>query len=166
LKGRILSQGFDYTFSETAYARFLRGRKLVVDDAFNAMVNHVNWRKETRADDLTIDNDYKSEAEKRMAYIHGEDKLGRPVIYAYVQKHDKTNRDMKEMRNLVVHTIDRAVSQSNPELEQMVIAFDMTGFSMKCMDFELVKFLVDTLQVNYPEVNDRLFLQKQLNYFC
>jgi hypothetical protein len=152
LKQRIATQSLEFKFTEKAYDRFLRGRKLIVEDAFNDMVHHVTWRRENRVDEIQPE-DFPNEKKKGLAYIHGHDKVGRPVIYAFVQKHDKEDRDIEEMKKMIIYTLQKAVSLSPPNLEQQAIVFDMTGFSMKCMDFELVKLLVDILQINFPEVS-------------
>ena len=32
-----------------------------------------------------------------------------------------------------------------------MISFDLSGFSLSCMDYEIVRLLIDILQYNYPE---------------
>jgi len=46
---------------------------------------------------------------------------------------------------------ERTVALTRPEEERLVIVFDLSGFSLQCMDFDAVKLLVDILQWNYPE---------------
>ena len=34
---------------------------------------------------------------------------------------------------------------------RLMISFDLSGFSLSCMDYEIVRLLIDILQYNYPE---------------
>ena len=40
---------------------------------------------------------------------------------------------------------------AKPEEERMVICFDLSGFSLRCMDYEVMKLLIDILSYNYPD---------------
>ena len=51
----------------------------------------------------------------------------------------------KNQLNLLVLLISLSL------LSSLVILFDLAGFTMSCMDYEVVKMLVNTLQYNYPE---------------
>lgn len=56
------------------------------------------------------------------------------------------------MQKFIIFTLESAMKATVPTEEKLVIVFDLTGFSMACMDYDVVKMLVNILQYNYPEV--------------
>ena len=89
---------------------------------------------------------------KRVCISTGRDKLGRPLLTCICGRHDKHNRDILEIKKFIIHFMEQSVRQSNPDDEMFSIIFDLSAFSLRCMDFESVKLLIDILQQNYPEV--------------
>ena len=152
LKNRIIGSGVDCELTEAAIRRFLIGRKYDVDEAFNSILNYALWQKATNAKELT-EEDCLNIAKKNFAYLHGNDKVGRPVVYIFIERHDKDDRDIVEMRNFIIFTIESVLKRASQTEEQVALVIDMTNFSMKNMDFECARLLVDMLQSKYPEVS-------------
>ena len=142
---------YSFVFTDVTYRRFLRGRKNVLDDAVAAMINYSDWRKENDVDGLT-EADCPNQIRKQVTFIHGRDKMNRPVINTLAGRHDKDNRDPAELKRFIIYMIEETVRQSNPEEETLTIVFDLTSFGFQCMDYEAVKLLITILQTNYPEV--------------
>lgn len=150
LLARYEAEQLPYVFSRTAALRFLRGRKGEFEKAFNAMIRHVRWRIESNVDNINIDN-IKREVEKRKLVVSGVDKRGRPLVTIYARRHNKNERDLEEVRQYMIYSLESALQSSNPEEQKMTILFDLTGFGMYCMDYDAVKVLIDIMQYNYPE---------------
>ena len=102
-------------------------------------------------DAITLDS-CPNETAKRFVVLGGPDKQARPVIFVFVRKHDKYNRDIAEVERFIVYHLELAIKLSNPEEEKLCIVMDLTGFSLKNMDYEAVRLLVDILQNNYQEI--------------
>lgn len=147
---RYESEGLNYTFSRTAALRFLRGRKGDLEKGYAAMVRHAKWRIESEVDNIDVEF-IRKEVEKRKLVVAGHDKKGRPLVTIYARRHNKDDRDLEQVRQYMIYSLERALQTSNPEEQKMTILFDLTGFGMYCMDYDAVKVLIDIMQYNYPE---------------
>ena len=139
-----------YRFTDMAIVRFLRGRKRDEGKTFRAMLRHMKWRREMEVATITPDL-FRSEMLKRKIVLHGKDKAGRPLIYIFASRHRTSDRDVKEMQSLIIWTLETTMKMTKPTEERLAIIFDLTGFTLACMDYEIVKMLVNILQYNYPE---------------
>jgi len=141
-----------FTFTDTAILRFYRGRKNLEDKAYNALIRHVEWRKENKVDEI-MDNKHLFEKESlsRKITIDGCDKNGRPCVCIHAGRHNKNERDLEQMRMLIIYTLESVLKQTKPEEERLVICFDLSEFSYSCMDYDGLRLLVNILSYNYPE---------------
>jgi hypothetical protein len=147
---RYEGENLPYKFTRTAALRFLRGRKGDVEKGYNAMIRHVRWRIESNVENIN-EEFFKTEVEKKKLVVAGVDKKGRPLVTVYARRHRKDERDLEQVRQYMIFSLERALQSSRPEEEKMTILFDLTGFGMYCMDYDAVKVLIDIMQYNYPE---------------
>jgi hypothetical protein len=150
LRSMLEAEQVDFKFTNTAVLRFLRGRKGDVDKAFRALKRHVEWRKEHDVDNISADT-IREEIDSGKVTVNGVDLKGRPVITVIARKHDKSKRDFDQMRRFIIYMLEETMKQAQPHEEKMVILFDLAGFGMQCMDYEILKMLIEILQFNYPE---------------
>lgn len=154
LKERIINEfpeGIN-RFTDTAILRFLRGRKHDEDKAFKALQKHIEWRNEYHVDEIMNHKDqFQNELHTGKFNVEYKDKDGTPTIYIFAGKHDKNHRDLEELRLLIIYTLEMILKRAKPEEERMVIAFDLSGFTLACMDYEVLKMLINILQFNYPD---------------
>lgn len=59
---------------------------------------------------------------------------------------------MNQLENLIIYSLEKALKMSVPNEQRIIVIFDLSGFSMQCMDYEAVRLLVDILQTQYPEI--------------
>ena len=140
-----------YRFSDMCIVRFLRGRKLDQHKAFRALVRHLKWRADNDVSSITA-SAVMAESQQRKIVVHGKDLEGRPTIYIFASRHKTNDRDINIMQKFIIKTLEDTMKLTKPTDEKLVIVFDLSGFSMSCMDYEVVKMLVNILQWNYPEV--------------
>jgi hypothetical protein len=114
------------------------------------MLNFAEWRKLNNVDNIK-ESDCTPILNKKVGVLQGKDKRGRPLLTALAGRHDKNNRDMADIKNTIIYYMEELVRRANPEEETFCVVFDMSAFSMRCMDFESVRLLVDILQLNYPD---------------
>ncbi|KAL1964022.1 hypothetical protein VTN77DRAFT_7568 [Rasamsonia byssochlamydoides] len=153
--------------------RFLRARKWDVNKAVVMLISTIRWR----ADEMHVDDDImfggeaaaleqsKSSdpairragedflAQFRMgkSFIHGVDKLGRPMCLIRVRLHKIGAQSEKSIERYTVHMIETARAMLPRPVETAVIIFDMTGFTLANMDYTPVKFIIRCFEANYPE---------------
>lgn len=141
---------FTQNITDTAILRFLRGRKYVEDKAFRAILRHIQWREENLVSSIRPD-DIMEEINKKKVIVRGSDKLQRACVYVLVRNHRSDDRNIDTMKKFIIHSLEEAIKNSNPNHEQLILVFDMHQFSLACMDYEVVKVLIEILQFNYPE---------------
>lgn len=83
--------------------------------------------------------------------VKGCDKNGRPAVFINAARHNKNDRDLEELKRLIIFTMETVLQMAQPHEERMVIVFDLSGFGMSCMDYDALKMLVNILSFNYPE---------------
>lgn len=143
--------------TELTFLRFFRGRKRIMDDAYNSLISHLKWRKEN--DLINFEKfEISNEVETKKSFILGTDKLKHPIVYVFARRHDKHKRDVDEITRFIIYTINKALMDSVPSEEQIIIVFDLTSFGLRCMDYEAVKILIAILAHNYPEILSKVHI--------
>lgn len=138
--------------TDVTILRFLRGSKGYEERALGELIKHTAWRSEFNVD--TIDESlpkFQRQIDKKLVIFQGNDKANRPCLFCFAHRHNASDRDFDEMRLLIIYTLEKLISQSLPNEERFIICFDLSKFSLRCMDFEVVKVLVSILQQNYPD---------------
>jgi len=131
--------------------RFLIGRKGDYDAALAALERYAGWRAEVKPAEITA-ADVRREFASRKAYAHGVDREKRGIAWVFIQRHDKSRRDLDEMVKFIPFCMERTIALSEAQgTEQICIVFDLAGFGVKSMDYELVKKLLGILGTFYPE---------------
>jgi hypothetical protein len=142
----------DYKFSDTSVLRFYRGRKRDEENAYKALVRHYNWRVEHDVDNIEERKvEYETELLSGKCVVEGYDKEGRPAVFVYARKHSKYERDVNQIKNLIIYTMETILKRARQDEQRIIICFDLTGFTLACMDYEIIKMLIHILEFNYPE---------------
>ncbi|KAI8627364.1 phosphatidylinositol transfer protein [Xylariaceae sp. FL1651] len=153
--------------------RFLRARKWDVAQAFSMLNGAIIWRcKEARVDEDILPkgeswcakrektavgkeqkeaHDYLEQMRLGKVYLHGMDRLGRPVGYVHVALHKPGAQSQETLEKLIVQTIETARCLLVPPIESACLVFDLTGFSLSNMEWQPVKFIIRAFEANYPE---------------
>ncbi|CAH0046966.1 unnamed protein product [Clonostachys solani] len=146
--------------------RFLRARKWDVEKAIEMMVSDMNWREEAKIDEHIIAggesvalNQALSEDDKGFlhqyrcgkSYVRGVDKQHRPVYVVKARLHDPSMQTTKALQKYILHNIESIRILVKHPKDKACLFFDMTGFGLKNMDFEIAKFLTHVFEARYPE---------------
>jgi hypothetical protein len=149
IRQRLNDESIQHTFSDTTILRFFRGRNRDENKAFKGLIKHLEWRKENKVDTLSPES-LPNEFPKRKFLTDGRDKEGRPIASIIARYHNKDARDASEIKSYILYSLESVMKQTKPDEEKVVILFDLSEFSLACMDFEVVQFLITTMQYNYP----------------
>ncbi len=141
----------NYPFPNIVYKRFFIGNKENVENTIKAMVNHWRWRLVNNADNISS-SDCSTILRKNIAVIQGRDRENRPIVNVMVSNHDKNDRDIKEFKNFIIYTLEKLLQAADPEKQRVTMVFDLYNAGFPQLDFEILKMLIDIVQVNYPEV--------------
>lgn len=154
LKDKLTQEHADEmkVFTDTAILRFLRGRKGDEEKAYRGLVKHLEWRKEHNVDNIHESlHLFEPELKSGKIIVDGKDRHGRPAVFIFAHKHNKHKRDLQQIQMLIIYTLEDILKKARPEEERIMICFDLSGFSLSCMDYDVLKLLVNILQYNYPD---------------
>lgn len=59
---------------------------------------------------------------------------------------------MEQIESYIIYNLETALKQAVPNEQRIIVIFDLSGFSLQCMDYEALKLLIDILQTQYPEI--------------
>ncbi|KAF7131143.1 hypothetical protein CNMCM5793_004193 [Aspergillus hiratsukae] len=159
---------------DALFLRFLRARKWDVNKAFVMMLEAILWRmKEFHVDEEVIakgelhalkasrdtsnavaakhGKDFLAQMRMGKAYVHGVDKLGRPIVVIRVKIHKPSAQSEEALNQFIIHVIESVRLLLVPPVETAAVVFDMTGFGLSNMEYPPVKFIIKCFEANYPE---------------
>ncbi|GJJ67687.1 hypothetical protein EMPS_00033 [Entomortierella parvispora] len=149
--------------------RFLRARKWNVTNGMNMILKAFKWRLEDDIEEVKSKSEDELDAKYRgfrlqmemgKSYVHGTDKLGRPVVYINVRLHKPADQDPKALEKFTIYVMETGRLMIQPPVETACLIFDMTGFGLSNMDYGFVKFLVQCFEAYYPESLGVLVIHK------
>lgn len=163
LKARIYAEhpGLEQNpnFSDTTVLRFYRGMKGKEEPAYEAMKRYIAWRAEEDVDNIDSRRDeFQTEIDKRKCELGNFDRNGRPANFVFAHRHNANDRDINQVRKLTIWALETLRKAAKPEEERFTIAFDLSGFTLQCMDYEAVKQLINILQAHYPDTLENLYV--------
>ncbi|KAK5789014.1 hypothetical protein VI817_008138 [Penicillium citrinum] len=144
--------------------RFLRARKWDVPKAFAMMMDAIVWRvnemhveddvmakgelhalkqskNKSNVKDKKDGEDFLAQMRMGKSYVHGVDKIGRPIVTIRVRLHKPGAQSEETLERYIVHVIESVRLTMSAPVETACVLFDMTGFGLSNMCFE----------ANYPE---------------
>ncbi|SAM05820.1 hypothetical protein [Absidia glauca] len=157
--------------------RFLRARRWDVEASYKMIMNTLRWRIHMRIDDIValsetgIYNELellkKGMGDQFLANLHsykcvlgGPDKQGRGVCFANARFHRKEDQDPEVVRIVVLFVMECARMIVHQPIETCCVVFNMEGFTLANMDFELVKFMLVCFEAYYPETLGACIIHK------
>jgi len=136
--------------NEYSMKRYLRAFKNP-DAAFQAILKTNKWRKEYGIEELSEDSESIKKNIDKARILKHRDCVGRPVIYIPVKNY-AAERDIDELTKFIVYCLETACKKCFEEvIDNLLIVFDLEGFQLACMDYQLVKNLIWLLSRHFPE---------------
>lgn len=151
--------------------RFLRARKWDIPKSFAMMMDATVWRvKEMHVDDDVMakgelhalkqtentsnpsekkaGTDFLSQMRMGKAYVHGTDKLGRPIVVIRVRLHKPGAQSEEALERYIVHVIESVRLTLSPPVETAVSTFNRARSSLvqksltleQCVLFDMTGF--------------------------
>ncbi|KAF7970858.1 hypothetical protein HWV62_22754 [Athelia sp. TMB] len=131
------------------------------------MANMIKWRVEVDADKIieqgeeVLNRDmpgFDLQMKSGKTYIHGTDRLNRPIFYIHSQLHDPKAQSFETLRAFTIYGMETGRSFLCPPTNQTCLLFDMSGFGLRNMDWTYIKFLVMAFEAYYPETLGALII--------
>ncbi|KAI9308615.1 CRAL-TRIO domain-containing protein [Cunninghamella echinulata] len=137
--------------------KYLRARELSFDEARKMLIKSLKWRKEFKADDI-LEESFDEELFGPVGYIHGKDKLGRPVCYNFYGDldQDKVFADVQRFIRWRIQLMEKCVKLVDfTNVDSMIQVHDYRNASMLGRTTNAkasTKELIQLMQDNYPEL--------------
>ncbi|PKX90537.1 CRAL-TRIO domain-containing protein [Aspergillus novofumigatus IBT 16806] len=154
--------------------RYLRFCKWNVSKAFILLLNALQWRiKDMHVDDrllpegelcailqsqapsnaaeAQLSRGFLSQLQMGKCYVHGVDRLNRPLCVVRVRLHRPEDQSEEVMNRYITHIMESVRLLIVPPVETATVIFDMTGFSLANMEYAPVKFIIRCFELYYPE---------------
>ncbi|CAJ0942176.1 unnamed protein product, partial [Mesorhabditis belari] len=115
-----------------------------VDVVFAVVLEWLKWRHQFDVEHLSMLS-LKPLFDRRFMYVHGKDVEGNPILWIQMREHRPGDRVSEQ---LFVYWLERHyfATRGSP----LTLVVDMTGCSVKNMDFDLFKFILHALKFYYP----------------
>ncbi|KAL7667113.1 hypothetical protein ABC855_g775 [[Candida] zeylanoides] len=150
---------------DNIFLKMIRSRKGVLADALTMIAADIKWRDEFKPTELLLHGDANwffnnpnsgiiRNFSGRKCWIRGADLAGNSLFLFKVNRHYASDATPQEMKDWCILHIEwarlmmREISTGN---DCAAVFFDMTGFSLKNIDYFTVKFIAETLEAHYPE---------------
>ncbi|KAF9347833.1 hypothetical protein BGX26_000713 [Mortierella sp. AD094] len=149
--------------------RFLRARKWNVANGTNMLLKGFKWRIEENIEELKAKNEdeldtkyrgVKRQMEMGKTYAHGTDKQGRLVINVPVRLHKASDQDPESLEKFTLYITEMGRILIQYPIETVCIVYDMSGFGLANMDYNFVKYMVQSFEAYYPESLGVLLIHK------
>lgn len=134
--------------------RYLRARKWNIGEALKQFIGTVHWRHEWGLNKLMYQGESaidKNEIRLGKTFYLGFDRLNRPINYIPSRVHIRGEYPIESTEKLTVFMMEVGRKLLHDPNESVTALIDLTGFQMRNMDYQNVKFLINVLQNHYPE---------------
>lgn len=157
--------------------RFLRARKWDLPRATEMFGKTLRWRTvDEDVEEMLLKGDihwvenepdtgFIQQYRDGKSVIAGHDKFGRPVIRIQVAKHNPKNQSDAAMRRYTLFNMEEARRCLGGDIETCVVIFDLGGFGLHNMDYEVVKFIIQCFEAHYPESLGYLLIHRAPRVF-
>ncbi len=139
---------------DSVVLRWLRARKWDINNALEQFIDTLKWRNQWGVNQLIANGESdlsREEIEKGKAFYIGYDRKGRPIHYVSIKDHIKGEFSSEQTQKLTVFAMELGRKLLHYPNETVTIICDLKEFSMKNMDYQHLKFLINILQNYYPE---------------
>lgn len=148
----FLTIGFEHP--DTVLLRYLRARKWILNDSFEQFIETIRWRSKSGLDKLMFNGESTidlNELRKGKTFYIGFDRFHRPINYIGARFHFKGEFSSESTEKLTILTMEIGRKLLHDPVESVTVIIDLTDFSMRNMDYQHVKFIINVLQNYYPE---------------
>ncbi|CAF0933238.1 unnamed protein product [Rotaria sordida] len=112
---------------------------------FNAAMS---WRKRHNVYDISTDEFPAEYIDRQVVYFKNNDKYHHRLLHIIISKFNKGRENKDTVKRFLTYNFEQQVREYPGE--KIVILFDMSGTGIGNLDYDLVKFLIASMQLLYP----------------
>jgi len=91
------------------------------------------------------------ECSSSKTYHMGKDKFRRPVTYVHANEHIKGQFSFESTEKFIVLNMELGRYLVESHIEEGTVVLDMGNVTLKNLDYQHIKFMINTMQNYYPE---------------
>lgn len=141
--------------------RWLRARKWQIPSALQLMLDTLQWRQQWGVRKLLSngENDLNNdECSSGKTYHMGKDKRGRPLTYVHTSEHIRGQFPLQDTEKFLVLIMETGRYLPSDGIEEGTVVLDMSNVALKNLDYQHIKFMINTMQNYYPECLANAFI--------
>jgi len=136
---------------EACIQRYLRARNGDVMKAANMLQETIKWRKQSRIDELTLD-DFSGDLKTGFIYVAGNDSEGRSIVVLRKRTCKLLPSEVDQYLRYLMFTVESAVRNMKNGAEQWVFVIDLNNYSpANSPALSTTSATIQMLQDHYPE---------------
>ncbi|CAB3228438.1 unnamed protein product [Arctia plantaginis] len=117
-----------------------------------AIIKTNKWRVEYGVADLGDNKELIEKYSNKARVLRHRDMIGRPIVYIPAKNHSSSDRNIDELTRFIVYCLEDASKKCFEEvIDNLCIVFDLSNFTLSCMDYQVLKNLIWLLSRHYPE---------------
>lgn len=129
---------------------FLKSRYNNIDAALKNIHDSLQWRKKFGIRDIREEELLPQLHDRGAIYFHGQDKVGRPILWFIGKLHTKNSTIFEEHKRFLAYHFEKHCTE-NP-YEQLILIMDMNGSGLTNLDMNFVSFMVTCFETYFPNM--------------
>ncbi|CAF4870001.1 unnamed protein product [Rotaria sp. Silwood1] len=135
-----------YTLMYIQHGQF--GTSFNQERALNFFNGSMSWRKRHNVYDIST-NEFPAEYfDRRAIYFENRDKYNHPILHFLVRKFHKGQENNEAIKRFLIYNFEQHIRE-HPD-EKIVLLFDMSETGIGHLDYDIVKFIIASMQIFYP----------------
>ncbi|KAK2601639.1 phosphatidylinositol transfer protein csr1 [Conoideocrella luteorostrata] len=99
----------------------------------------------------TLGADFMKQARWGKSFLHGTDRLGRPITYIRVRLHRSSDQCVQSLERYTIYLLELARLSLRHPIEMGTVLLDLSGFRLANFDLKPLKFLLKCVDEYYPD---------------
>ncbi|CAF2906770.1 unnamed protein product [Rotaria sp. Silwood2] len=126
--------------------------------ALSTFNGSMSWRKRHNVHDISTSEFPADYFDRHAIYFKNHDKYDNPILHVVVRKFNKGQEDNEAIKRFLTYYFEKHVREYPGQ--RIVILFDMSEAGIGHLDYDLVKFIIASMQIFFPGLLAYLLMLK------
>ncbi|CAF4003775.1 unnamed protein product, partial [Rotaria sp. Silwood2] len=136
----------EYTLMFIQHGQF--GTSFNQDRALHIFDESMSWRKQHNVYDISTSAFPAEYFDRNIIYYKNYDKFNHPILHFVIRNLRKGHEDNEAIKRLITYNFEKYIRESPGK--HIVVLFDMSGAGIGNLDYDIVKFIIASMQTYYP----------------
>ncbi|KAL1216480.1 Patellin-5 [Cardamine amara subsp. amara] len=130
--------------------RFLRAGGLDTEKASKLFLKYLTWKRSYLPKGHISESEIANDLSHKKVCMQGHDKMGRPIVVAFGNRHNPSKGNPEEFKRFVVYTLEKICARMPRGEEKFVVIGDLQGWGYTHSDIRGYLAALSILQDCYP----------------